>query len=338
MPPRIGAFEQINDALFEAVWAGTDDLGSFEGRSAFLAKLGLGSDDLWQLATSGKVTARLSSHDDDAVERGVFGVPTVFVGKEMFFGNDRLHFAKAQLEIAQDPEAHTEWQECNCYRCGSGRRSFRSQRFSNGGYRVAMIARKEERLRQFERDIPNTKAFVVDVSDPAQLSKAMDCIREELGVPNVAIHNAVGGVLGNFMQVDPAILERNFQTNVMALFHLARRFAPMMADLDRGAIIASGNTSALRGKSDFAGFAPTKAAQRILAESLARSWSKGVHVAYVLVDAVIDLEWTRKRWPDRPDDFFIKPADIADEIWHVAHQPRGAWSFNVELRPHGELW
>ena len=102
-----GAFEQINDALFEAVWAGTDDLGSFEGRSAFLAKLGLGSDDLWQLATSGKVTARLSSHDDDAVERGVFGVPTVFVGKEMFFGNDRLHFAKAQLEIAQDSEAHT---------------------------------------------------------------------------------------------------------------------------------------------------------------------------------------------------------------------------------------
>jgi 2-hydroxychromene-2-carboxylate isomerase len=59
------------------------------------------------LATSSKVTARLSSHDDDAVERGVFGVPTVFVGKEMFFGNDRLHFAKAQLEIAQDSEAHT---------------------------------------------------------------------------------------------------------------------------------------------------------------------------------------------------------------------------------------
>jgi NAD(P)-dependent dehydrogenase (short-subunit alcohol dehydrogenase family) len=213
------------------------------------------------------------------------------------------------------------------------------QRFSNGGYRVAMIARTEERLRQFERDIPNTKAFVVDVSDPAQLSRTMDCIREELGVPNVVIHNAVGGVLGNFMQVDPAILERNFQTNVMALFHLARRFAPMMADLDRGAIIASGNTSALRGRSDFAGFAPTKAAQRILAESLARELGpKGVHVAYVLVDAVIDLEWTRKRWPDRPDNFFIKPADIADEIWHVAHQPRGAWSFNVELRPHGELW
>ena len=48
--------------------------------------------------------------------------------------------------------------------------------------------------------------------------------------------------------------------------------------------------------------------------------------------------WTRKRWPERPDDFFIKPKAIANEIWHVVHQERSAWSFNVELRPFGENW
>jgi hypothetical protein len=46
----------------------------------------------------------------------------------------------------------------------------------------------------------------------------------------------------------------------------------------------------------------------------------------------------RKRYPDRPDDFFIKPRAIADETWHVVHQDRSAWSFNVELRPFGEKW
>jgi len=107
----------------------------------------------------------------------------------------------------------------------------------------------------------------------------------------------------------------------------------------QGAIIASGNTSALRGKANFAGFAPTKAAQRILAEAIAREVGpKGVHAAYVLIDAVIDLPWTRQRWPDRSDDFFIKPSAIAEEIWHVAHQDRSAWSFNVEIRPFGETW
>ena len=39
-----------------------------------------------------------------------------------------------------------------------------------------------------------------------------------------------------------------------------------------------------------------------------------------------------------PNDFFIQPAAIAEEIWHVAHQDRCAWSFNVELRPYGETW
>ena len=105
------------------------------------------------------------------------------------------------------------------------------------------------------------------------------------------------------------------------------------------AVSSESNTSALRGKAAFAGFAPTKAAQRILAESIAREVGpKGVHVAYVMIDAVIDLEWTRRMFPNAPDDFFIKPAAIAEEIWHVAHQDRSAWSFNVELRPFCETW
>lgn len=65
---------------------------------------------------------------------------------------------------------------------------------------------------------------------------------------------------------------------------------------------------------------------------------KGVHVAYVVIDAVIDLEWTRAMRPNEPDDVFIRPADIAEEIWHVAHQPKSAWSFNVEIRPFKEPW
>jgi short-subunit dehydrogenase len=164
-------------------------------------------------------------------------------------------------------------------------------------------------------------------------------VRAQLGTPSVLVHNAVGGVFGNFLDIDPAALEQNFQVNTMALLHLARRLAPAMVEAGHGAIIASGNTSALRGRASFAGFAPTKAAQRILAEAMARQLGpQGVHVAYVVIDAVIDLAWTRRMYPDKPDEFFIKPAAIADEIWHVAHQDRSAWSFNVEIRPFGESW
>jgi short-subunit dehydrogenase len=213
------------------------------------------------------------------------------------------------------------------------------RRFSNGGYRVAMLARNRDRLDKLEREVANAHAYACDVTDEAQLDSTVEAIRADLGTPKVLIHNAVGGAFGNFMEIDPAVLNQNFQVNTMALLYLARRLAPGMVAAGDGAIIASGNTSALRGKANFAGFAPTKAAQRILAESIARELGpKGVHVAYVLIDAVIDLEWTRKRFPDAPDQFFIKPAAIADEVWHVAHQDRSAWSFNVEVRPFRETW
>jgi short-subunit dehydrogenase len=149
----------------------------------------------------------------------------------------------------------------------------------------------------------------------------------------------VGGAWGSFLEIDPKILNANFQVNTMALLHLARRLAPAMVQAGNGAIVVTGNTSALRGRANFAGFAPTKAAQRILAEAMARDLGpKGIHVAYVLIDAVIDVAWARKRYSDAPDSFFIKPSAIADEVWHVIHQDRSAWSFNVEIRPFGEKW
>jgi len=112
-----------------------------------------------------------------------------------------------------------------------------------------------------------------------------------------------------------------------------------MVEAGRGAIVVTGNTSAWRGKASFAGFAPTKAAQRILAESLARALGpKGVHVAYVVIDAVIDVPWTRSAFADRPDEFFIQPAGIADAVHHVVQQQRSAWTFELDLRPYGESW
>jgi len=222
---------------------------------------------------------------------------------------------------------------------GPGTGAAIARRFARGGYAVAMLARNRERLAALAKEIPDSRGYPCDVTDEAQVEATLDAVRADLGAPKVLIHNAVGGAFGNFMEIDPKVLNQNFQVNTMALLYLARRLAPAMVAAGEGAIIASGNTSALRGKASFAGFAPTKAAQRILAESIARELGpKGVHVAYVLIDAVIDLEWTRKRFANAPDDFFITPAAIADEIWHVAHQDRCAWSFNVEVRPFRETW
>lgn len=222
---------------------------------------------------------------------------------------------------------------------GPGTGSAMVRRFHDGGYKVAMLARTVERLTDLESELPNAFAVPCDVADPAALAAALDAIEQRAGVPKVVIHNAVGGAFGNFLDIEPQVLQQNFQINVMALLHLARWAAPRMEVAGGGALLVTGNTSAVRGKAGFAGFAPSKAAQRILAESIAREMGpRGVHVSFMMIDAVIDVSWARARMADKPDDFFIKPSDIAEEVWHVTHQPRSAWSFLTEVRPFRESW
>lgn len=205
-------------------------------------------------------------------------------------------------------------------------------------YRVVMIARNEERLQALAEQVPGSIPMICDVADPAALQATVSAI-SALGAPRVLLHNAVGGGAGDILNIDPAALQRNFQINTMALLHLVQAFAPGMIAAGQGVILATGNTAAYRGKANFVSFAPTKAAQRILLESAARLMGpQGVHVAYVAIDAAIDVPWTRKALPDHPDDFFASPADIASECFHIAHQPRSTWTFDVVIRPHAESW
>jgi NAD(P)-dependent dehydrogenase (short-subunit alcohol dehydrogenase family) len=210
---------------------------------------------------------------------------------------------------------------------GPGTGSALVRRFVSGGYSVAMLARNAGRLDALAKVMPDAHAFPCDVTDRAQVEAAFAAIETKLGAVDVLVHNAVGGAFGSFLEIDPEVLNHNFQVNTMGLLYLGCRVAPAMAARGKGAIIVTGNTSALRGRANFAGFAPTKAAQRILAEAMARELGpKGVHVAYVVIDAVIDTPRQRERFASRPDDFYIKPAAIADECFHVAHQDRSAWS------------
>ncbi len=221
---------------------------------------------------------------------------------------------------------------------GPGTGSAVARRFGRD-YDVALIARNHERLESVQAGLPGARIFPCDVSDAAAFRETLGRIKSEMGAPEVVVHNAVGGAFGNFLDIDPAVLQKNFEINTLGLLHLGQCVAPDMIAKGRGAIVVTGNTAAWRGVAHFAGFAPTKAAQRILAESMARHLGPlGVHVSYVAIDAVIDLPWTRKRWSDKPDDFFCRPDDIAEECYRLAHQAKSAWTFSSVIRPFGESW
>ena len=222
---------------------------------------------------------------------------------------------------------------------GPGNGTALSRKFAEQGYRVAMLARSQDRLGRLEDEIPGAKGYPVDIADREQASEVIARIGRELGPVSVLVHNAAAGAFNSFMDVEPATLELTFCTNVMSLLHLGQAVVPDMLDAGRGDILVIGNTAAWRGSANFAAFAPTKAAQRILAQSMARSLGpQGIHVAYIVVDAVIDVPWTRRMNPKQPDEFFCQPSEIAESVFHLSQQRPSAWTFEMDLRPFGEKW
>ena len=222
---------------------------------------------------------------------------------------------------------------------GPGTGSSLARCFHNEGYKVAMIARNKDRLKNLEDELENSKGFICDVRNLKAIDSTVNKVINQFGFPEIFIHNAVRGIRGNFLDFTSEDLQSNFDTNVTALLRFSQLLCPNMIKKKKGSVIVTGNTSAHRGKANFGGTASTKAAQKILTESMARYLNpKGVHVAYITIDAVIDVPWTREMWPKKKDDFFINPDDIAKEVLHLVNQNKSAWTFDHWLRPYGEHW
>lgn len=213
------------------------------------------------------------------------------------------------------------------------------RRFAGAGYRVAMIARSEAEMARLAAEIPDVHAHGCDVADEAALTAALQLIKQQHGDIDTVVYNAGTGVWGTAMDVTPSDFERSWRINTFGAFVTARAVLPGMVAAKRGTIIFVGATASRRGGARAAAFAPAKAAQRILAESLARAYGPaGVHVAVIIIDGIVDEPRGRARFADKPDGFFVKPDDVADIALTLTRQKPSAWSFEVEARPFGETW
>ena len=213
------------------------------------------------------------------------------------------------------------------------------RRFAEEGYRVAMIARSSGVMDALAAELPVARPFICDIGDEAAVESTFAQIASDLGPVDTLVYNAGKGVWGAADEVSLEDFETAWRTNVLGAFVAARCVMPAMKQRGSGQILLIGATASLRGGAKTAAFASAKAAQRSLAQSLARQlWPAGIHVALVIVDGIVDEPFMRAKLADRPDEFFVKPEDIADTLMQLVWQRRSAWSFEVEARPFGETW
>ncbi len=92
-----GLIDTYLQAIFPAFWADNVNLSLPEKVVHCLQADGLDADFLMRRAQEDDVKAELRERSDAAVERGLFGIPTMFVGDSMFFGQDRLEFVREAL-------------------------------------------------------------------------------------------------------------------------------------------------------------------------------------------------------------------------------------------------
>lgn len=222
---------------------------------------------------------------------------------------------------------------------GEGNGAALARAFSKTGMAVALLARGTQFATELAASLPDARAYACDVSDANAVAQTFARIRSELGDPATLVHNAGSGVWGDVESIDLQAFESAWRVNAYGALAVSREVIPAMKAAGTGNIIFIGATASRRGGSQTAAFAPAKAAQRSLAESMARSlWPQGIHVSLIVIDAVVDIPRTRAMMPGKSDEFFLQPdAMAASAVW-LAQQPRSAWTFEIEVRPFGEKW
>ncbi len=88
-----GRFAQFHPAAFRAIWEQGQDLSKEDALQRLLAEVEIEP----ALIEGDDIKNQLRANMDEAVSRGAFGVPAIFVNDEMFWGNDRLDFVEEAL-------------------------------------------------------------------------------------------------------------------------------------------------------------------------------------------------------------------------------------------------
>lgn len=203
------------------------------------------------------------------------------------------------------------------------------QRFAAGGYHAVGLARTD-RIALSGQSIKS-----VDLANPAAVEPTISKLIAAFGAPAIVVHNTAHLVRGPFQETAPESFKATWSNMVLSAVALAQAVLPAMQK-DGGAFLVSGATASLRGGSGFSAFASAKFALRGLTQSLAREYqTDGIHVAHVILDGIIDSSKSRDLH-DLDPARMMKPDELAEAYWNLAHQPDSTWTHELDLRPMSE--
>ena len=214
---------------------------------------------------------------------------------------------------------------------GHGLSAALARAFAKEGMQVALAARAPDKLGRLAQDT-GARTFACDATQRADVEAVFAALDTAKAAPDVVVYNASYRTRGPLIDLDPAEVERAIAVTAFGAFLVAQAAVRRMLPHRHGAVFLTGASAGVKGYAQSAPFAMGKFALRGLAQSMARELSpQGIHVAHVVIDGGIRSA-RRIEPPDQPDSL-LDPDAIAQSYIHLLHQPRNAWSWEIEVRP-----
>ena len=244
---------------------------------------------------------------------------------------------------------------CLVVGAGAGIGGSVGRKFAAEGYHAALCRRSDEEglarlVESIESEGGSASGHLVNAIDVDAIENLV-AEAEKIGPVTVALFN-LGAQIGSRSLDDTSlkVFERGWQMACLGLFRLAKALLPLMETRGGGSLLVTSATAAVRGNAGQHAHAAAMGGRRMLCQTLNAEYAnKGIHVAHVLIDGAVDAPDTLGKLlgPERyqqlrerrgmEHDGLLLPGEIAETYFHVAHQHRSAWTFEIDLRSFSDL-
>ena len=220
-----------------------------------------------------------------------------------------------------------------------------ARRFAAGGFTVCLGRRNGDKLAPLVQEITDAggiaHGFSLDARDEDNVAEVFAKIESDIGPLNLVIFNVGGNVRFSIRETTARVFRKVWEMACFGGFLTGRAAAAAMVPRGHGAIFFTGATASLKGNAGFAAFSSAKQALKAVAQSMARELGpQGIHVAHLIIDAGVDTKWVRdlkaKAGQTVEEGDLMNPASVGEAYWNLYHQPKDAWTFEMDIRPFKE--
>src|SRR6266540_3655470 len=205
------------------------------------------------------------------------------------------------------------------------------------GWRVAAVARSESTLEALRDEVPDAIGLLGDASDPEEVERIFAEVGDvDLVVNAITTTPSFGGPVH---EAPPEALDAYVGALLPGIFNVLRVGGRVLAGQGRGTLVQVTGGSARRGNPGRGPWAAAAFATRALVQSQAAELrEQGVHVALLIVDAIIESEKTKHWLEDEPPERSASMEDVAHAIAYLHAQTPRAWTHELQLTPALERW